>query len=118
MIGPEAEWRAALADGRLLLQRGVESGQAFFPPRLAEPRTGAAVEWIETCGRGTVYSVTVIGRKPPEPAYAVVLVTLAEGPRMMSRVDGVAAEAVTIGMAVRARIIEEEGQKLLVFEPE
>jgi len=115
--GPEAVWRAALAEGRFMLQRGVASGRAFFPPRLAEPGTGEAVEWFEACGRGEVYSVTVIGRKPPEPAYAVVLVELEEGPRLMSRVEGVAADAVTIGMKLTARIIDEAGTPLLVFDP-
>jgi uncharacterized OB-fold protein len=114
--GPEAHWRAALADGRLLLQRGVVSGKAFFPPRLAEPGTGGAAEWVEASGRGVVYSVTVISRKPPEADYAVVLIELEEGPRLMSRVDGVAADSVVIGMDVRARIIETEGAPLLVFE--
>jgi uncharacterized OB-fold protein len=114
--GPEAHWRAALADGRLLLQRGTVSGRAFFPPRAFEPGTGDGVEWFEASGRGVVYSVTVISRKPPEADYAVVLVELEEGPRLMSRVDGVAAEAVTIGMHVRARIADVDGAALLVFE--
>jgi uncharacterized OB-fold protein len=113
--GPEAHWRAALADGRLLLQRGVETGRAFFPPRAFEPGTGGAVEWFEACGRGTVYAVTVVGQKPPEPDYAVVLVELEEGPRLMSRVEGVAAADVRIGMPVRARILAD-APPLLVFE--
>jgi len=115
-MGPEAVWRAALAEGRLLLQRGVASGRAFFPPRSAEPGTGDAVEWFEASGAGKVYSVTVIGRKPPEPPYHVALITLAEGPRLMSRVEGVAEPA--IGLTVKARIVEEDGQPLLVFVAE
>jgi len=114
MSGAEAVWRAALAEGRFLLQRGVASGRAFFPPRGFEPGTGGDVEWFEASGLGEVYSVTVIYPKPPAQAYAAVLVTLAEGPRLMSRV--VAEEAV-IGMKVRARILEEDGAALLVFEP-
>ena len=35
----------------------------------------------------------------------------------MSRVDGIAADRVEIGMPVQAKIIEENGQALLVFEP-
>jgi uncharacterized OB-fold protein len=115
-MGPEAQWRAALAEGRLLLQRGVASGRAFFPPRAFEPGTGQAVEWFEASGLGEVYSVTVIGRKPPEPAYHVALIALDEGPRLMSRVEGMAAEDVAIGLRVRARILAED-PPLLVFEP-
>jgi hypothetical protein len=36
---------------------------------------------------------------------------------MMSRVDGIAPEAVKIGMAVRARVITEDEHPLVVFEP-
>ncbi len=64
--GPEAHWRAALAEGRLLLQRALASGTVFFPPRVSEPGTGdPALEWIEASGLGTVYSVTLIPQKPP-----------------------------------------------------
>ena len=74
-------------------------------------------EWVEACGRGTVYSTTVIRQKPPTPNYNLALIDLAEGPRMMSRVEGIAPEAVKIGMAVRARVIRENDQPLVVFEP-
>ena len=117
MSGADALWRDALEDGRFLLQRGVLSGRAFFPPREAEPGTGEAVEWIAACGAGTVYSVTVIGQKPPLDAYHVALIELAEGPRVMSRVEGLAADAVKIGMAVTARIVREDRRALLVFDP-
>lgn len=118
MSGPEAVWRAALAEGRILLQRANDSGTVFFPPRIAEPGTGDTdIAWIEAAGLGMVYSVTVISRKPPEPSYNVVLVDLDEGARMMSRVDGIPAEDVRIGMRVRAKIVAEGETPLLVFEP-
>jgi len=114
---PEAHWRAALAEGRLLLQRARASGTAFFPPRIMEPGTGdEEVEWIEASGMGTVYAVTVVHPRPPAEPYDVALIDLDERVRLMSRVDGIAAEAVRIGQRVRARIVEEEGQPLLVFE--
>jgi len=116
--GPEAQWRAALADGRFLLQRAVSSGTVFFPPRLAEPGTGDDdIEWIEASGMGLVYSLTLVAPKPPAAPYNVVLVDLDEGARLMSRVDGVAPAALRIGQRVRARIIEENGAPLLVFVP-
>ena len=116
--GPEAQWRAALADGRFLLQRAVSSGTVFFPPRLAEPGTGDDdIEWIEASGMGLVYSLTLVSPKPPAEPYNVVLVDLDEGARLMSRVDGIAPHALRIGQRVRARIIEENGAPLLVFVP-
>jgi uncharacterized OB-fold protein len=116
-IPPEPIWRAALAEGRLLLQRAKASGTVMFPPRLAEPGTGDTdLEWIEANGLGTVYSVTLIAQRPPASPYNVVLVDLDEHVRLMSRIDGVAPEMITIGMRVQARIVDENGSPLLVFE--
>ena len=100
-----------------MIQRSPKSGRHVFYPRLAEPVTGDRLEWVEACGRGTVYSVTVLHPKPPEATYNLALIDLEEGPRLMSRVDGMAADKVTIGMQVQAKIIQENGQALLVFEP-
>lgn len=115
MTSPDAHWRAALAQGRLLLQRVAGGGAAVFPPRLVEPGTGAAdLEWVEASGLGTVYSVTWISQKPPLEPYNVALVDLDEGARVMSRVEG--ASEVLIGMRVRARIDQGE-EPILLFEP-
>lgn len=116
-IQPDIEYQAHLAEGRFMIQRGVESGAFHFYPRAIEPGTGGALEWVEASGRGTVHSVTVIGRKPPLEPYNVVLVDLAEGPRMMSRVDGIDPAAIPIGMAVTARILEEDERHFVVFVP-
>jgi uncharacterized protein len=53
----------------------------------------------------------------PEPDYNIVLIDLDEGPRLMSRVDGIAPGAVTIGMPVQAKIITENEAPTLIFEP-
>lgn len=116
---PDVEFDAFLREGRFMIQRSRGTGEAVFYPRALAPGTGARdLEWVEASGRGVVYSTTVVRKRPPTPSYNVALIDLAEGPRLMSRVEGIDAEAVTIGMAVRARIIEEEGAPVLVFEPE
>jgi uncharacterized OB-fold protein len=118
LISPEAHWRTALAQGRLLLQRSQSSGAYVFPPRVMAPGTGADdLVWVAAAGGGTVYAVTVISPKPPAAPYNVVLVDLDEGPRVMSRVEGVAAQDVTIGMRVKARIGTEEAVPILLFDP-
>jgi uncharacterized protein len=116
-MGPEAQYRAYLAEGRFMLQRGVASGRAFFPPRTHEPVSGDTADWFAASGRGTVYAVTVVRKRDPEPDYNIVLVDLHEGPRLMSRIDGTPPNAVVIGMAVQARIITENDTPMLVFEP-
>jgi uncharacterized protein len=101
-----------------MLPRSRQSGRCFFYPRVAEPGTGLTdVEWVDASGEGMVYSTTVIRQKPPTPSYNLALIDLAEGPRMMSRVQGIAPEAVRIGMRVRAKIVTENEKPLVVFEP-
>lgn len=118
MIQPEKQYFEFLAQGRFMIQRSRASGRYIFYPRVAEPVTGCTdLEWVEPSGRGTVYSVTVVRQRPPAPDYNVALIDLAEGPRMMSRVDGLAPQEVRIGMAVQARVIRENEVPLLVFEP-
>jgi hypothetical protein len=119
---PDLAYRHHLSEGRFMLQRCRTSGRYVFYPRIAEPRSGSTdLEWVEASGRGTVYSTTTVRPRPPAPAYNVALIDLAEGPRMMSRVVGVAVQDIRIGMAVRARIFTEDsgedGAPLVVFEP-
>jgi uncharacterized OB-fold protein len=117
-IHPDKDFVAYLAAGKLMIQRSRSSGQYVFYPRIAEPGTGARdLEWVEASGRGTVYSSTTVRKKPPEPSYNVALIDLEEGPRMMSRVEGIAADEVKIGMQVAAKIIVADGKNLIVFEP-
>ncbi len=113
---PDVEFRAFLTEGRFMIQRSRSSGAHVFYPRVIAPGTGARdLEWVEASGRGVVYSTTVVRKRPPEPSYNVALIDLAEGPRMMSRVEGIDPAAVTIGSAVQARIIDQDGEPVVVF---
>jgi uncharacterized OB-fold protein len=76
------------------------------------------LDWVDASGQGTVYATTVIRRRPEQgPPCNLCLVDLEEGVRLTSRVEGLAPEAVRIGMAVKARIAEEDGAPLVVFDP-
>jgi uncharacterized protein len=117
-LQPEADYQRFLAQGSFRIQRSRATGRYLFYPRVAEPLTGSTdLEWVEASGEGVVYSTTVIRQKPPTPSYNLALIDLTEGPRLMSRVVGVAPERVKIGMAVKARIVREEDVALVVFEP-
>lgn len=117
-FNPDREYQAFLKEGRFMIQRCRDSGRHVFYPRVAEPVTGSTnLEWVAPSGRGEVYAVTVVRQRPPQPNYNVVLVDLEEGPRMMSRVDGVPPDSVRIGMRVQASVITEDGQPLVVFHP-
>ncbi|MDH4096524.1 MAG: Zn-ribbon domain-containing OB-fold protein [Betaproteobacteria bacterium] len=106
--GPEKRFFDALAAGRFEIQQCAACAKHVFYPRVLCPHCGSGeLGWVAASGRGTVYSTTVVRRKPGDGGdYNVCLVDLAEGVRMMSRVAGVAPQDVTIGMAVKARIAE------------
>ena len=118
--GPDAVFAAALTEGRFILQQCDECKQHVFYPRVLCPHCGSpSLAWQPASGQGTVYSTTVVRRKPEQGGdYNVALVDLHEGPRMMSRVDGISPHEVVIGMAVRMKIIDDSKQgKLVVFMP-
>jgi uncharacterized OB-fold protein len=117
--GPDACFKAFLAEGKLMLQRSRRTGEVFFYPRVLTPGEGSAEwEWIEASGAGEVYATTVVRQRPEKGgSYNVALIDLAEGCRMMGRVEGVAPEDVKIGMRVTARIAEIDGEKAVVFDP-
>lgn len=112
--GPEAQFRAFLKDGRFMIQRSRSTGGYVFYPRISEPRTGATdLDWVEASGRGTVYAITVNRAKTGD--HNVAIIELAEGPRMMSRIEGV--ETVPVGTSVEVRIADIDGQPAVVFVP-
>src|SRR5690606_4692586 len=98
---PHAAYQALLDEGVLGFQACGACARAVFPPRGRCSACGAdALTWRASQGRGTVYSTTVLTPRNAAP-YAVVLVDLDEGYRMMSRVD---EPSVAIGDRVAARI--------------
>jgi len=113
---PIRHWQDALADGKILLQRRADDGTHVFPPRIFAA-DGTGFDWVEARGTGTVYSVTTVHQRPPALAYNVVLVDLDENVRMMGRVEQIAAQDVTIGMAVEAFIARQDGEPIILFRP-
>jgi len=117
--GPDAQYAAFLAKGRLRLQRCEGCDRFIFYPRVLCHHCGHdRLTWVDASGRGTVYATTVVRKRPEEgPPHNLCLVDLEEGVRMASRVEGIAPEAVTIGMAVTARIAQQDGDAIVVFDP-
>ncbi|MBP7336541.1 Zn-ribbon domain-containing OB-fold protein [Niveispirillum sp.] len=108
-------WDAA-RDGRLLIKRCNACGEAFFYPRALCPFCLSATSWLEASGEGTIYSYTAVPTR--DGAYIVALVTLAEGPTMMTNILAPDPQAVAIGQAVRVRFIPTTGDDALpVFVP-
>jgi uncharacterized OB-fold protein len=101
-----ARYWAAAANGVLLLPKCLECGQTFWHPRPRCPHCGSArVDWIESAGRGAIHTFTIV-RETNEPyfrmhvPYAVAMIDLDEGVRVMSNVVDTPLETVCIGMRV------------------
>lgn len=98
-----------LRKGELAFQVASDGSPIFFP-RVMAPRTGdTALEWRISRGVGTVYASTAMRYRNEEPLN-LALIDLDEGFRMMSRVEGVTAEEVRIGMRVKVEILPGEGE--------
>lgn len=115
---PMAAYQRRLNQGVLAYQYSPQAGRAVFYPRLVCPFTGSPdLQWRESAGLGTVHAVTYLYPKD-EPAYNVVLVDIDEGFRMMSRVhtpEGVAGDAVKIGMRVQLHMVHKPGGDSVPF---
>ena len=76
-------------EGELRLQRCVDHGHVYFPPRPFCPECSSReIEVFRASGRGTLYSYVINQRPGPgfEPPYAIAVVELEEGPRMMTNI--------------------------------
>lgn len=109
-----------VAEHKLLIQR-CGGCEALRFPWLPGCSACGSPEWdtVEAGGAGTVYSYVVM-HHPPFPAfdppYAVGLIELAEGVRMVSNVVGVPYDKVRIGMPVQLEFLRvDEGLELPVF---
>jgi uncharacterized OB-fold protein len=112
------------AAGELRLQRCTDCSQAYFYPRPVCPSCGSVrVEWFTASGDATLYSYVINHRPAPgfeaDAPYAIAVVQLAEGPRMMTNIVGVpqTPEALVLDMPLRVTF-EQRGQiSLPVFAP-
>ncbi|WP_246249225.1 Zn-ribbon domain-containing OB-fold protein [Chelativorans alearense] len=104
--GDSEPYWAAAALGRLVFQKCGQCSTVQFPPRHhCATCWGSDLDWIESSGRGTVESCTVVRRAPSyafadKVPYAVASVIVDEGPRMIASVVGEGALDVRIGDAV------------------
>lgn len=91
----------------LRVQRCRACGALRFPARtICSECLATEAEWIPVSGRGEVFSFNVMHQVyhpgfAAEVPYAVVIVRLVEGPKMVTNLIGVDAHAVHIGMPVR-----------------
>ncbi len=110
------------AAGELRLQRCSPCQAHYFPPRPFCPRCHSGeVAWEATSGRGALHSYVINHRAAPgfEAPYAIAVVELEEGPRMMSSIVGVeqTPEALVLDMALEVTFEPRGDVALPVFRP-
>ena len=106
-----------VAARKLMIQRCAGCRRLQHPPAPMCPAChGFAMEAIEASGDGVIHSF-VVAHHPPVPPFAnpnvIVLVALAEGTRLVSRLVGTAPDAVRIGMPVRVDFETVDGDLTL-----
>lgn len=109
------------ANGELRVQYCDACAQRQFYPRLMCTACGSdAVRWMPVSGHGVLRSFTVV-RRPVTEAYAadvpyvIVLVTLAEGPTLMSQLTGIELQETDADVARYGIVIGAAVE--VVFEP-
>ena len=114
-----------LEEDKLIGSKCEECERIIAPPRGLCPHCGAKnLEKIELTSKGKIDIFTIIYVAPPQlkdkAPYAVAIVKLKEGPRVMGRlldVDLKKPEKIEPGTEVEYRVIEENEEKVLAFTP-
>lgn len=91
---------AAAAQGKLLLRRCRECSQVHYYPRPNCPFCSGETDWVDSAGKGEIYTFSVMQRA--DPPYVMAYVRLDEGIAMMTNIVDCDPSAVAIGMKVKA----------------
>jgi len=110
--------------GELVIQRCLDCGKPYFYPRPVCPECGSVnVEWFTATGRATLYSY-VINHRPArgfenDGPYAIAVVQLAEGPRMMTNIIGIpnTPEELVLDMELQVAFEKRGEMSIPVFGP-
>ena len=110
------------AAGELRLQRCASCAEHYFPPRPFCPTClSDDVVWETLSGRGTLHTYVINHRAAPgfEPPYAIAVVQLEEGPRMMSNIVGIenTPENLVLDMPLQVTFEQRGDVAVPVFEP-
>jgi uncharacterized OB-fold protein len=112
-------------DGVLKLQWCLICEAAYFPPSPWCPRClSPDVEWRIASGRGRLHTYVIAHRPAPgfeeETPYAIAVVELDEGPRLMSNIVGVANTPEHLVLDMELTVTFEsrgDNAKVPVFQP-
>ncbi len=102
------------ARGVFVLPRCTACGEfIWYPRRFCPFCANHSVDWVETSGRGTIYSLTIMrqGSGPYRELtpYILAYVELAEGPRVLTNVVGADPQSMYVGQTVHV-VFDEVGE--------
>jgi uncharacterized OB-fold protein len=105
----EEYWKAA-REGRLLIQECTKCGNRQWYPRALCTRCGAEPQWLESAGRGTIHTYTVVRQQgipafKAELPYVIAMVELEEGPMIFGSMPGTDPDTVSIGLPVEVYFV-------------
>jgi uncharacterized OB-fold protein len=120
-------WDAA-RQGRLLIAECGACGKVHHYPRPFCPHCWSdEVQPVQASGTGTLYTYSTVYANDLPPfrdrlPYVAAIVELAEGPRVMTTIEGAAPDRLRVGMAVTASFRpvdadDPESPYLTVFTP-
>lgn len=103
-----AYWEAA-ADERLVVQRCANCGRhQFYPRAFCTACLSERLEWVPSAGLGRIYTFTIC-RLPAHPSmagkvpYAVAMIDLDEGVRLLTNIVDCPIDHIRIGARVAVR---------------
>ncbi|WP_406288045.1 Zn-ribbon domain-containing OB-fold protein [Embleya sp. NBC_00896] len=122
-VTPTASVRVPAEPGELRYQRcGACDAANFTPTETCRGCSSRALHWAASAGRGSVYSWTVVRRPAAREfggAYAVAIVDLDEGYRMLTNLVEVEPADIHSGMRVRVDLRPTGGEPVLpLFTPD
>ena len=130
----DVSYETYLKEEKLMGSKCRRCGARFLPPRpICTECHGAEMDWEEVGGKGKLVSFTCIAVGPPamkeegfdrNNPYCLGVVELAEGERVVARIQGVDArspDTIRIGTSLGAKILHrgegEQARAVLAFEP-
>lgn len=114
---------AATAEGRLSIQCCRDCERFYFYPRaFCRYCTSRNVEWVDVSGRALLSSYVINHRPLPGTegvSPVIALVTLEEGPRMMTNIVGVepTPENLPLDLPLQVRFESRGAMQVPVFAP-
>lgn len=105
---------------KLMVQKCDDcAGYTFIPRPVCHHCFSPNLKWVESSGKGTVYSYTIVHR-PPDPSFeapfCIAIIELEEGWHMTSNIVGSPVEEIRTGLPVEVEFLDVGEMTLPAFK--